>query len=179
MTIQKSRPWLLEEAREVAEDLITLLRPACERIQVAGSIRRNKARVGDIELLAISKVGPAIIHLDARVAELLAKGILDYRLNKRGARTYGRLNKLLIHAPSGMPVDLFSTVDKYWGMALVVRTGSREFNIRVMTRFKALGLKGHAYAGVEDLAGPYYDCPTEEDVFRLLQWPYVPPEKRL
>ena len=175
---------------EVAEDLITLLRPACERIQVAGSIRRNKARVGDIELLAISKVAPAFItlgpdktplgfiHLEARVSELIAKGILDYRLNKLGRRTYGRLNKALVHTPSGIAVDLFSTRPEYWGMSLLVRTGSPEFNIRVFSRFKALGLKGHAYAGVEDLAGPYYACPTEEDVFRLLQWDYVPPENR-
>lgn len=174
----------------MAEDLITLLRPVCQRIEIAGSVRRKKALVGDVELLAISKTSPAylsftpdrprmeFLHLDARVLELIAKGILDYRLNKKGSRTYGRLNKLLVHVPSEIPVDLFSTTAENWGMAWVVRTGPRELNIKMMSRFKALGLKGHAYGSVEGPGGEVYPCPTEEEVFRLLGWPYRPPERR-
>ena len=148
-------------------------------------MRRNRALVGDVELLVISKEAPNTSlwlerpHLDARILELIGERVLNYRLNKKGARTFGPLNKLLVHIHSGVPVDLFSTTPENWGMALVVRTGPKDFNIRMMSRFKALGLKGHAYGGVEDSAGHQHDCPTEEEVFRLLQWPYVAPEKRV
>jgi DNA polymerase/3'-5' exonuclease PolX len=192
MTTPKSRTWPLAEAREVADALITLLRPACEKIEIAGSVRRQRPQVGDLELLAISKTSPAneqlafdrprlvVPALDARVGELITTSVLDYRLNKPGTRTYGPLNKLLVHAPSGISVDLFSTTLENWGMALVVRTGPKDFNIRMMARFKALGLQGHAYGGVEDKWGKQFMlCPTEEEVFRLLQWNYVPPEKRV
>jgi DNA polymerase/3'-5' exonuclease PolX len=186
----KSRTWPIAEAREAAEELVSLLGPFCERIEVAGSIRRNRAQVGDIELLAISKTSPAYvlhpdtlrplfwIHLDAQVRELIAKDLLRYRLNKLGRKTYGRLNKLLIHVASGIPVDLFSTIEENWGMSMVVRTGPKEFNIKMMTRLKALGLQGHAYGGVTDKEGKELTCPTEVEVFRLLQWPYVAPEQR-
>ena len=190
MTSMKSRTWPLAEATEVAEELITLLRPNCERIEVAGSVRRQKARVGDVELLAVSKTSPSYlnvrpdrprleyVHLDARVLELITKDILRYRLNKKGSRTYGRLNKLLVHVPSGIGVDLFSTTTENWGMSLVVRTGSASFCIQVMSRLKALGHSGHAYGGITLKSGEEIDCPTEEEVFRILGWAWMDPQQR-
>lgn len=190
MSTTKSRTWPLAEAREVAEGLITLLRPACERIEVAGSVRRKKELVGDVELLAISKTSAhgqmtfdrprkVVSALDVRVGELIAKGVFAYRLNTRGYRTYGDWNKLLTHVPSGIALDLFSATVANYGMSLVVRTGPKDFNIRMMARFRALGLRGHAYGGVTGLDGLEIACPTEEEVFRLLQWAYVAPEKRV
>ena len=184
MVTKKSRTWALAEAAEVAEDLIRLLGPDCDRIEIAGSVRRCKPNVGDIELLVIPKTAPTDTlwldrtPLDKRILEFMVDGILDYRLNKKGIRTYGRLNKLLIHVPSGIGVDLFSTTAENWGMSLVVRTGPAEFCVKMMSRFRALGLKGHAYGGVEDPLGTQLPCPTEEEVFRLARCSYIPPEKR-
>ena len=45
----------LTEAQNIAEKLVDKLRPACERIEIAGSIRRQKAEIGDIEIVAIPK----------------------------------------------------------------------------------------------------------------------------
>ena len=190
MTTPKSGSWPRAEALAVAEDLIILLRPACERIEVAGSIRRRKTQVGDIELLAISKTSPVQMalsfdrprlersHLDARVLELIVEGILDYRLDKRGRRSYGPKNKQLIHIPSGVHVDLFSTTMDNFGMSWIVRTGPAEFNIKMMARLKAIGLQGHVNQPIQDLDGNPLPCPSEEDVFRLLGWRYLPPEER-
>ncbi|MDP3063202.1 MAG: hypothetical protein Q8O40_08350, partial [Chloroflexota bacterium] len=115
--------------------------------------------------------------LDHRVIQLIKMGVLDYRLNVKGRRTFGPLNKLLVHIPSGIPVDLFSATAQNWGMALLVRTGPKGFNVRVMSRFRELGMAGHAYGGVtvNDAQAP---CPNEVDVFNLLGWPFVPPERR-
>lgn len=56
-------------------------------------------------------------------------------------------------------------------------SGPAAFNVRLMSRFRQMGMRGHAYGGVTK-DGQEIVCPTEEDVFRLAGWMYVPPEKR-
>ena len=177
-------------AQNVAEELCDLLHPRCDRVQVAGSIRRKRSYVKDIELLCVSKVwssqdlfgGLATngYELDLKLDELVVDGsVLKKRPNKAGRYTYGEQNKLLTHVPSGIPVDIFSVPPANWGMALVVRTGPKDFNIRMMARFKELGMRGHAYGGVTDQEGTELRCPDEETVFRLLGWTWIPPEERV
>ena len=147
--------------------------------------------VGDVELVLIPAFGglqgslfddpPA--HLDQNLADLAiglmrTDGTLDARPNVNGSITYGPLNKLLVHRRTGIPIDIFSTRTDFWGMTLLVRTGPKDFNIKVMRQFRSLGLKGHAYAGVSDGHGSELPCPTEDEVFRLLQWRYLPPKER-
>ena len=179
----------LSFAREVGEDLVKLLAPHCERIQIAGSIRRQRLQVKDIELLCVSKVlssqdlfGGLSTNgyaLDLKLNSLVADGsVLKKRPNKAGRYSYGEQNKLLAHVPSGVPVDVFSTTAENWGMSLVVRTGPKEMNIRMMARFRDLGMRGHAYGGVTDQEGNEIKCPDEETVFRLLGWDWVLPERR-
>ena len=175
--------WPLAAAERVAEELSTTLASVCDRIQVAGSVRRRSADVGDIELLCISRAGGdqalgTSDLLEQRIIDLVQRGVLDYRLDKRGRRTFGPWNKYLVHLASGIPVDLFSATAPNWGMAFLVRTGPREWNIKVVSRFKALGMRGHAYGGVTDSHGRELSCPTEEGVFRLLGWEYLEPESR-
>ncbi len=182
--------WNLEFAQSVGEDLVQLLAPHCERIEIAGSIRRRRLMVGDIELLCISRVigsssdmfggvGAVGYALDTAIDELVTHGsILLKRRSMRGRCTYGRQNKLLTHVPTGIPVDVFAATQENWGMAQLVRTGPREWNIRVMSRFRALGMRGHAYGGVTNENGHETNCPSEESVFELLQWPYSPPARR-
>ena len=150
----------LLHASHVGQDLMELLAPYCERLAIAGSIRRRKPDVGDIELLCIPRLGQAtdlwgkdlnplqgVSLLDHRVVHLIKIGLLDYRLDAKGHRSFGPLNKLLVHVASGIPVDLFSTTVRNSGLALLVRTGPKEFNVRIMTRFRELGMAGHAYGG--------------------------------
>ena len=83
-----------------------------------------------------------------------------------------------MHLSSGIPLDLFSTDERNFGMSWVVRTGPADFNKRMMLRFLQLHMKGHAYGGVTSSSGEEIDCPDEETVFRNLGWPYIPPEGR-
>jgi DNA polymerase/3'-5' exonuclease PolX len=56
MTAKQKIP--LAQARQLAQELATIhLRPACERIEVAGSVRRGKSEVSDVELVAIPRFG--------------------------------------------------------------------------------------------------------------------------
>lgn len=180
--------WPLAEALAVALHLKAKLAPACFRIEVAGSVRRKRADCGDVELLCIPKPSDNLFHTDAldeAVSKLLG-GLLPtlaLRPSIKGVTTYGPKNKLLIHLPSGIGVDIFSADVENFGMSLLVRTGSREFNIRVMARLKALGMAGHAYpspgqGGITSHSGEEIACPDEETVFRNLGWPYILPEER-
>ncbi len=194
MALKKTgQRWPLADAQFVAEGLVRLLEPACERIAIAGSIRRRKPDVGDIELLCVPTYremrdlwGPYGRQdmLTTRVQELMHKGILQCRpAGKSKSYTFGPQNKLMVHCASGIPVDIFSTTQANWGMALLVRTGPAEFNIRVMARLKALGHRGHAYGGItlhaaDPARAQELACPDEETVFRTLGWPYIEPERR-
>lgn len=181
MTTRSKDAWPREQALAVAEELRELLGPACGRLEIAGSLRRGRDTVGDVELLAIPKMsdGDAPYSLlDPELADFLDRGVLDYRLDSRGRKTFGKFNKFLVHRHSGVPVDLFITGEENWGMALLVRTGPKEWNVRVMSRFMALGMRGHAYGGVTR-GKQEYPCPEEADVFKLLRWAFVPPEKRV
>ena len=175
-----------------AADLKAALAHSCERIELAGSLRRGLEMVGDIELLCIPKtidrrdmfgepVGSELL-LDRHIATLIHDGALAYRLDSRGRRVCGPLNKLLLYRYSyhrqPAPVDIFTSDADNFGMAWLVRTGPKEFNIRVMAHFRELGMRGHAYRGITDQDGQEIPCPDEETVFRLLGWQYLPPEER-
>ena len=182
--------YVLAAARAVGAQLVRLLEPHCKRIEIAGSIRCQRPDVGDIELLCISKVTSVAdlfgdiatncYMLDEALGTIVEDAtVLQKRLDKRGRATFGEQNKLMVHVPSGIPVDAFSASVENWGMSQLVRTGPVEFNRRVMARFRELGMKGHAYGGVTDPEGNEIACPDEETVFRLLGWPWMPPEERV
>ena len=188
MTTAKTR-YSRQAAQRVADEIMVELQrdpPACHRVTVAGSIRRNVGQVGDIEILAIPNTGltdlfgnpvPGDSALDHRCHQLVARGVLALRPNVNGSTTFGPLNKLLVHVASGIPVDIFTADLTNWGMSLLVRTGPADFCKAVMARFQYLGMAGHAYGGVTR-DGASVDCPDEETVFGLLEWPYLSAERR-
>ena len=204
--------WPYQQAYDVAQDLVKILAPACERIVIAGSIRREKSDCGDIELLCIAQPYDHDLWSLAPLDRLLQNTPRIF--STRGG--FGPRNKLMLHVPSGIPVDIFTTTSipcdcgmrgdvpntlgspcpkcrgtgryaPHWGMALMVRTGSREWNIRFMARFKQLGFAGHAYEwngkgarhGSVSTPTGEVDCPEEADVFRLLGWKYIEPGGRI
>jgi len=168
----------LSMGRSVAIDIRDVLDGSCHRIEIAGSIRRGKPEVGDIELLCVPKYAPDLFGdageslLDSLITDEIAGGFLE----SRGA--VGPKNKLLRHVRTGIPLDVFSTTEENWGMAMFVRTGPAEWNIRAMQRFRDLGMRGHAYGGVTLADGTEATCLTERVVFDLLKWPYELPGAR-
>ena len=184
MTTKPKFPLPLAEV--TGQSLMRLLADSCERIEIAGSVRRQVFEVGDIELLCIPKAGAVDLFgepvaseslLDQRCRELIDQGILAPRPNKLGATTIGPLNKLLLHPATGIGVDVFATSAENWGMAMMVRTGPAGFNVRMMARFRELGMAGHAYGGVTR-GGEELQCPAEESVFDLLEWECLAPWER-
>ena len=168
----------LEKAKAIAEQLKELLAPACERIEIAGSTRRQKPDVGDIELLCIPKFVNGVDMLDRELGALFIQGLLCHRRNKRGSITYGAKNKLLLHRPSGIGVDIFSTTEECWPVALVVRTGGKDTNMRIAMAALRKGYQFHAYGKGFTTPQGEIVCHSERDVFEAVGLPYQAPEER-
>ncbi|KKL25821.1 hypothetical protein LCGC14_2401470 [marine sediment metagenome] len=162
----------LEKAKVIAEKLKSLLAPVCEKIEVAGSIRRRKPQVGDIELLVIPRYVAAVDQLDREIGALMIQGILGHRRTRRGSRIYGSKNKLLIHV-NGIGVDIFSTDEQCWPVALVVRTGGKETNKRIATAALRKGWRFHAYGSGFSTPDGEIVCHSEREVFEAVGLRYL------
>ena len=168
----------LEKAKAIAEELKELLALACERIEIAGSIRRQKPEVGDIELLCIPKYIAGVDQLDREIGALFIQHILCHRRNKRGSITCGPKNKLLLHIGSGIGVDIFSTSEECWPVALVVRTGGEVTNKRIAIAALRKGYRFHAYGSGFSTPNGEIVCHSERGVFETAGLPYQEPEER-
>lgn len=179
-----------KDALAVAAELCEQLNRLCSRIVVAGSLRRKKPVVGDVEILYVPQTesrprpGDMFAHddcdlADIRIQQLLGGFVLLKRPNKIGGFTWGPHNKLAIHKASGIPVDLFAVPEKNWWVSLVVRTGSLETNMRLTTGAQRLGKSLNAYGcGVTNEDGSVTPATSERHVFELCGIPYLEPHER-
>ena len=174
----------LAEAERIASTIIADLLPVCDRIQVAGSVRRRKDLVGDIELVAIPRYEPAGLFGDRRANALwthLHAGT-TYRFTK-GDHPAGRYYQLALPAYPDLQVDLFLAQPDNWGLTLLVRTGSARFSAGVLARWKRLQGIGRDGQGSVDgrlvtRDGRVIPTPEEDTVFHLLGMQPVTPERR-
>jgi len=144
--MQREQGMTLEYAREMAGALVELLAPACERIEIAGSVRRRKAEPNDVEIVAVpawtqiaSQLwGPLEGEnlLDRKCNELLALGTLEKRPDSRGRSCWGTGIKRAVfyQGQDYAPVDLFQVVEPaQWGVIYAIRTGPGDFNRLLVT----------------------------------------------
>lgn len=157
--------FLRASASAYAESLADYLRqtPGVEKVEIAGSYRRARETVGDLDLLAVA--GPK-----SPVMERFA--------------AYDEITKVLSHGEtkssailrSGIQVDLRVVEAKSFGAALHYFTGSKAHNIAIRKLGQERGLKINEYGvfrGEKYLAGK-----TEEEVYRKVALPFIPPELR-
>ena len=176
----------------IAQKFATFLRPRCEKIIIAGSLRRRRALVGDIEILYVPKYvrepdpgdlfGATTLVNTTEVAidSLLDAGVLGKRRKCDGTLTWGAENKLGVHLESGIAVDLFATTHEKWFNALVVRTGPKASNQEIASAAIARGWRWNAYgAGFtrENPSGAHV-VSSEQDAFSFVGLPYKEPWNR-
>lgn len=160
--------YLLSYAEGVAAELIEALGsvPGVEAITPAGSLRRGRETVGDLDLLV---TGPAAqAALDRFVAYPGVEEVLGHGENKASAKV-GR---------QGLQVDVRALSPGSFGAALQYFTGSKEHNVAIRTRAVRMGLKLSEYGlfrveGDARVAGE-----TESGVYEALGLPWIPPELR-
>jgi DNA polymerase (family 10) len=164
---------LLADAERYVEPLLAYLRetPEVERLEVAGSYRRRKETVGDIDLLAIaSQPIPVMERFRAfpQVDKILMAG------DTRSTIVLG----------SGLQVDLRVVPAECYGAALVYFTGSKEHNVKLRRRAVERGLRISEY-GVfrvlernQEEEGEFIAGREEADVYATVGLAWVPPELR-
>jgi DNA polymerase (family 10) len=165
---QRTGRYLLSYAEGVAVELAGVLQqvPGVDAITPAGSLRRGRETVGDLDLLV---TGPeARGALDAFVAYKGVTEVLGHGENKASAKV-GR---------EGLQVDVRALPPGSFGAAMQYFTGSKDHNVAIRTRAVKMGLKLSEYGlfRVEDeskVAGE-----TEAGVYEALGLPWIPPELR-
>jgi len=179
-------------ALERAEKIQKALAPYCRQIAIAGSIRRLRPNVGDIDLVLEPKPDcrNAIIERTLRTATRDGADGQDY--SRFILRDGLQLDLWWVRPPA---LDFFTNTQSNWGMRLLVATGSRAHNIELAKRAKALGKHFAPYRGIEidgqydtvDVGGRATEvyrggrvgaCLSEEQIFAALGVPFVVPQKR-
>lgn len=156
---------LLAEAEVVAQPLLKYLEGArgVKRLIVAGSYRRRKQTVGDLDVLATAKKDTDIIRRFTRypdVDEVISSG----------------KTRSTVHLRNGLQVDLRVVPEVSYGAALHYFTGSKSHNIALRKMAQKRGLKINEYGvyrGDKRIAGR-----TEEEIYKLFRMDYTEPELR-
>jgi len=188
--VSEKQKFTAEVARAVARGLMAELEPVCERIVVAGSLRREKKMVGDLELLYIPRFEPrpspfeffATLQVnlaDEVIARWEACEVLTRRKNKKGVETFGPKNKLMRHVTTGLPVDLFEATPANWWNLLVCRTGPLESNVRIAQAAQARGWKWNSTGEGFSRPGERKAVLIERDVFDFVGLAYLEPPQRI
>ena len=163
---RRTRRFLRAEVEEMAEALRDYLAglPGVDEVVVAGSYRRWKETVGDLDILVTAAPDSGVS--DAFVAHEAVERVLSH----------GDTRASVVLRHTGLQVDLRVVPDDSFGSALHHFTGSRAHNIALRRLARERGLKINEYGvfrGRRRIAGD-----TEASVYASLQMPWIPPELR-
>jgi len=165
----------LAKAQGMAEKIVAAMAPYCERIAVAGSIRRLRPMVGDIDIVVLPKPDQlrAFRLRCKQNATVVSDGDQNLILTlKSGVQ-------LDIWIASHAEKELLDTRPCNFGSLLLCRTGSIKHNIHLVQHAKSVGLVWNPYWGVFAPHGRRaLASETEEDIFKALKLDFVPPERR-
>jgi len=199
MSSETKRPYT--EVRPIAEQLRSLFAPHCERIEISGSLRREKFMIGDIELVCIPKVESIVqgglfdsgttvdtFPLYQQMDGLITSEKIVHIEPQKWGKKYRAFEFIayLDNDKCGMfKVDMFIQPDPAtWGINYMIRTGSSDFSRKMVTPKMQGGYMPNSLridgARVQDVnSGKIYDTPTEQSVFDLYGMDYVVPSARL
>lgn len=152
------------KARVIAEAVLRQLQPYCDRIEIAGSLRRNKPEVGDVEIVCIPT------HSEI----LFFSQVLDQYEHVKGAAT----GKYIQVRFQGVQVDVFMATEDNWGYILALRTGNADFSRRIVGTW----LPKHGYNCKDGYVwrdGQKIPVPYEKNLFAMMGIPWVDPRFRV
>jgi DNA polymerase (family 10) len=159
----------LMEAYTIAQEIVEFMREerSVVEISVAGSLRRMKETIGDVDILVAAPKGdwPKIhdrFTSYPEVERVLAKGE----------------TKSSVILKNGRQADLRTVPPESWGAALQYFTGSKEHNVRIRDIAKERGLKVNEYGVFKADTGQRLGGEREEEVYRLVGMDWIPPEIR-
>ncbi len=195
----------LRLAKEKGEILVEVLKPFCEKIIIAGSVRREKPVVNDLEIVALARehlsqdlfgerVDVGRTYVDDALENL--EQVIDQIGWRLDHRLQGKKLKRLRHVHVGLHCDLFIVTDqRSWGAHVAVRTGPYPFSIEMMKKAGTLGMffadgfllhnhRHHGLKGKKKYCRDGAACnliiplPTESQVFQVLKMDFLSPKER-
>ncbi len=156
----------IARARPVADSLLERLRllPGVSAAEPAGSLRRGRETVGDIDLLVAARKPREVIEAFLALPEVV-------RVRGQGD------TKASVELANGIPVQVWVHPPEHFGTALQYATGSQAHNVRLreLAQSRGLSLSEHGFK-LEN--GRTRECATEDQVYALLGLPWIPPELR-
>ena len=171
----------LARAAQLAAAVRDELAPGCERLSVAGSIRRRKETIGDLEIVAIPKV--RVDLLGKFMGTDLNVILSDLELSKRLERVRGgdRQRQYKIVKADNFILDLFIVTAETFGCQMLIRTGPESFS-KAMVTPRFLGGKCPAWLKFSEgrlwRDGVPLLTPEERSVFEAMELPYLEPWAR-
>jgi len=165
----------INTAEDAATAIIAHIKKAGEAVESvtpAGSLRRGKETVGDLDLLLTLGEG----HTSQKHVDALAKHILEYPGIDQ-TLAHGE-NKVSFTLENGLQVDVRLLEKESFGAALLYFTGSKEHNVALRGRANDMGLTLNEYALATLKGEKPVARRTEEEIYAKLKMEYVPPELR-
>lgn len=160
----------LHEAKSIADEIVLLLKPHCVRIEIAGSIRRKKSDVKDIEIVAIPK------HFEVGLFESGIATVVNKWEKVKGELPCKYTQRIL---PEGIKLDLFFADVTNWGLIYAIRTGSAEYSHKVLaTSWVKAGYTSADGRLFHNQNKKVYDVREEIDLFNRIGLQYIEPEFR-
>jgi len=154
---------MLPAALDLVDDLKK--RAQVERIEVAGSIRRRRDSIKDIDIVATSPDPAGVMEVFVNLSQV-------YDVSMRGP------TRASVIIRDGVQVDLRVVEPESFGAALAYLTGSKAHNVRLREMAQKRGLKINEYGIFREEDNQRLGGENEEDVYRLLDLPFVPPVLR-
>ena len=152
----------LERAKAIAQRVKDLLEPACEKVVVAGSIRRRRPLVNDIDLVLVPKDRYAVDSILMRLGKVKMSGMKIARVQM-----------------DSISLDVYYATPETFATLLLIRTGSVENNIRLCSLAKKRGWHLAANGdGLFNERGGRIAGDSEESIYEALGVPYQEPWQR-
>jgi DNA polymerase (family X) len=165
--------FLLDTADQIAQKMIALLSklPGVEKVTTAGSLRRGRETVGDLDLLVTGKCCTSESQRDKVIDEIVNfPGILEVLAKGE--------NKVSVKLRSGMQVDVRILPPESFGAALQYFTGSKHHNVSLRQRALKQGYTLNEYGLVRMEDEKRVAGKTEEEIYKKLGLEWIPPELR-
>jgi DNA polymerase/3'-5' exonuclease PolX len=162
-----------DEALPIALDVFNQLKPHCVRtkIKIAGSLRRERAIIGDIEIVCI----PLPYEIGLFMSGIAT--VINQWPKVKGELEYGKCKYTKRILPCGMNVDIFFPEIENWGNILLIRTGDWEFSKKFMGSL--LPQRGYKQEdGFLKYKNKIIPCYEEMDLFRKVGLEYIEPRDR-
>jgi DNA polymerase (family X) len=161
---------LLKDAEKIGNEILAVIvkMPGVQKAALAGSLRRKKETIGDIDIVIAAeqkdrrKIVDQFVQLP-QVEKVLAKGS----------------TKATVVLKNNLQIDIRLVHGYEYGAALLYFTGSKEHNIKLRTIARDRGYKINEYGIFDALTNKRVAGETEEEMYQFLNLKYIPPEQRL